>query len=227
MRDKLETEFLKIIDQLRPAPAIFHMAADMFRQFWNVRLEKSDALKENLDVEVAYIERKIDNLTERLLDADRPALISAYEGQIKKMELKKIGIIEKAKAGIEPLRPFDEMFKAAMTFLANPSHIWKNGSFEHKRLLLRLAFPERIIYDRDEGYRTAKIAMPFKALGSFCSEKSKMVEGVGFEPTYAKRPDLQSGGFNHSPTPPRLGNCLFPVKIGLYSCVVWLASSIW
>ena len=35
-----------------------------------------------------------------------------------------------------------------------------------------------------------------------------MVEGVGFEPTYAKRPDLQSGGFNHSPTPPqgRLGD---------------------
>ena len=31
----------------------------------------------------------------------------------------------------------------------------------------------------------------------------KMVEGVGFEPTYAKRPDLQSGGFNHSPTPPQ------------------------
>ena len=30
-----------------------------------------------------------------------------------------------------------------------------------------------------------------------------MVEGVGFEPTYAKRPDLQSGGFNHSPTPPQ------------------------
>lgn len=30
-----------------------------------------------------------------------------------------------------------------------------------------------------------------------------MVEGDGFEPSYARRPDLQSGGFNHSPTPPR------------------------
>ncbi len=31
-----------------------------------------------------------------------------------------------------------------------------------------------------------------------------MVEGVGFEPTKPFRtPDLQSGGFNHSPTPPR------------------------
>ena len=29
-----------------------------------------------------------------------------------------------------------------------------------------------------------------------------MVEGVGFEPTYAMRPDLQSGAFNHSATPP-------------------------
>ena len=35
-----------------------------------------------------------------------------------------------------------------------------------------------------------------------CREIWEMVEGVGFEPTYAKRPDLQSGGFNHSPTPP-------------------------
>ena len=29
------------------------------------------------------------------------------------------------------------------------------------------------------------------------------MEGTGFEPVYAKRSDLQSDGFNHSPTPPR------------------------
>ena len=33
------------------------------------------------------------------------------------------------------------------------------------------------------------------------------VEGVGFEPTKPFRaPDLQSGGLNHSPTPPRVDN---------------------
>ncbi len=201
-RDKLETEFYEIIKTLRPAPAIFHMAADMFRRFWNARSEKSELLKKNLSSETAYIDRKIDTLTERLLGTESPALISAYEGQIKKLELKKIGMIEKAKAGIEPQKPFDEMFKTAMTFLANPCRIWENGNYEHKRLLLRLAFPERIIYSPEKGYRTAKIAMPFKALGQFCKGKIEMVEGVGFEPTYAKRSDLQSDGFNHSPTPP-------------------------
>jgi hypothetical protein len=31
----------------------------------------------------------------------------------------------------------------------------------------------------------------------------RVVEGTGFEPVYAKRADLQSAGFNHSPTPPQ------------------------
>ena len=36
-----------------------------------------------------------------------------------------------------------------------------------------------------------------------------MVVGVGFEPTYATRADLQSAAFNHSATPPKIYNyCL-------------------
>ena len=31
-----------------------------------------------------------------------------------------------------------------------------------------------------------------------------MVVGVGFEPTYATRADLQSAAFNHSATPPKI-----------------------
>ena len=31
-----------------------------------------------------------------------------------------------------------------------------------------------------------------------------MVVGVGFEPTYATRADLQSAAFNHSATPPNI-----------------------
>ena len=36
------------------------------------------------------------------------------------------------------------------------------------------------------------------------AREATMVEGTGFEPVYAKRSDLQSDGFNHSPTPPQL-----------------------
>jgi hypothetical protein len=34
-----------------------------------------------------------------------------------------------------------------------------------------------------------------------------MVVGLGFEPTYATRADLQSAAFNHSATPPDRHSC--------------------
>lgn len=44
---------------------------------------------------------------------------------------------------------------------------------------------------------------PFVNTQQFSDLRQRMVEGTGFEPVYAKRSDLQSDGFNHSPTPPR------------------------
>ena len=59
----------------------------------------------------------------------------------------------------------------------------------------------------DESAAAFRAARPGRPIGDLCKatvrEKWKMVEGDGFEPSYAKRPDLQSGGFNHSPTPPQ------------------------
>ena len=42
-----------------------------------------------------------------------------------------------------------------------------------------------------------------------------MVVGVGFEPTYAMRADLQSAAFNHSATPPKLKSSRFSPAIRL------------
>ena len=53
---------------------------------------------------------------------------------------------------------------------------------EQRRLLARLAFPNRLTYDRETGYRTPKIALPFKALGGKLVPKEVMVELSGIEP---------------------------------------------
>ena len=58
-----------------------------------------------------------------------------------------------------------------------------------------------LCYTRSEGRDLTANAVCFKWV-SAVSCKCQVVEGTGFEPVYAKRPDLQSGGFNHSPTPP-------------------------
>ena len=55
-----------------------------------------------------------------------------------------------------------------------------------------------------------------------------MVVGVGFEPTYATRADLQSAAFNHSATPPNFLKFYFyfiskklPVKLFNYGKFIY------
>lgn len=50
--------------------------------------------------------------------------------------------------------------------------------------MLKLVFAERLAYARNEGYRTAKISMPFRMLGDLNMHKKEMVRAVGLEPTY-------------------------------------------
>ena len=181
-RDKIEGEFSEIARSLRPAPQLFHMAKDMFENFWTARLGDVQGRKESLASQTANITRKIETLMERLVAADSPSVIRAYEDQIQKLEIQRATIAEQATRGIEPVKPFDQMFKAAMIFLANPSILWEKGNLAQRHLLLRLAFPHRLTYDRETGYRTAEIALPFKLLGGHDMQKYRMVGGNGFEP---------------------------------------------
>jgi len=131
---------------------------------------------------MATLTRKIDTLTERLLGTESEALITAYEGQIQKLEVKKTALHEQSELGIEPQHPFDQMFKAAMIILANPCIIWEKGNLDQRQLLARLAFPNRLTYDRETGYRTPEIALPFKHLGNHMIQNHKMVRAAGLEP---------------------------------------------
>ena len=81
-----------------------------------------------------------------------------------------------------PLQSFDESHRTAMTFLANPRYLWSSDRLEDKRMVLRLVFADKLPYQRNEGYRTAQIALPFRVLNDFKGGKSGMVRPTGFEP---------------------------------------------
>lgn len=67
----------------------------------------------------------------------------------------------------KPVRGFDESFRTAMAFLANPWKLWASEALEDKRAVLKLAFADRLAYVRNEGFRTAETTLPFKVLGGF------------------------------------------------------------
>ena len=109
--------------------------------------------------------------------------MKAYEARIAKLECEKIKLEEFIENSGKPKHTFEELFELGLSFLASPWKIWNSGDYPLKRIVLRLAFAERVAYSREEGLRTPEKALPFKALEVFQMEKCEMARPEGFEPS--------------------------------------------
>lgn len=111
------------------------------------------------------IERKIEQLLDRVVEAGSDSVVRAYEKRIGDLEIQKALMREKIASCGKPLKSFGETYRTAFDFLANPCKLWHSPRIEDRRAVLKLVFAEKLSYVRGESYRTAQISMPFKMLG--------------------------------------------------------------
>ncbi|MEQ1610225.1 MAG: hypothetical protein ABL956_14840 [Hyphomonadaceae bacterium] len=164
-----------------PSAELFALADDIFRDLWHQRLEASGAQRKHMTAEISQIERKIEQLVERLLSAESETVVRVYENQIGKLESEKHVLRERIANCGRPLDTYEDSFRTAMDFLSNPWNLWSSDRMEDKRTVLKLAFEGNLAYCRNEGFRTAEIALPFKALADFQQGKSEMARPKRFE----------------------------------------------
>ncbi len=181
-RDQIEGEFEALLLTLRPSEGLFRVACAMFKKLWDTRLESHKAESRSLGAAITKIEQDVDQLLDRIVETDSPSVIRAYEKRIKEMELRKMELREKVSQCGRPILGFDESLRTALDFLGNPQKLWASDRIDHKRAVLKLTFGERLSYTRDGGFRTADVALPFKALADFSGGKSRMARPAGFEP---------------------------------------------
>ncbi|MEW8072637.1 MAG: recombinase family protein [Candidatus Thiodiazotropha sp.] len=181
-RDVIEGEFEQFLLSLKPSQELFNAALAMFKDLWNYRLEFQKTHSKSLALEIAKTERKIEQLLDRIVDAESNAVVSAYEKRIGQLQLEQQVMQEKIARCGRPIRDFDESFRTAMDFLANPHELWASGCMEDRHAVLKLTFADRLAYVRGEGFRTPKTTLPFKALAGFSGGESKMARPEGFEP---------------------------------------------
>ena len=165
IEDALEGEFVKLLDTLTPAPKLFTLARAMFKDVWIQRTAQTRALALSYEREAAKVEKQIEALLERIMDASSHTVIRAYEARIESLERSKLALAEKQERSVERYGTFEELFELAFGFLSNPSKLWHTGRIECQKMVLKLTFADRLEYCRDAGFRTPKTTLPFKALG--------------------------------------------------------------
>ena len=134
-----------------------------------------------MKAEISQIDRKIEQLTDRLVEAESQSAVRAYEKRLGDLDTKRHLLKEKISNCGKPLHTYEETFEHSMTFLSNPWKIWENGSIEYRQTVLKLAFADQLAYDRENGFRTPKLSLPFKALEDICSGNEEMAHRGRFE----------------------------------------------
>lgn len=182
-KEVIEGEFEAILKQLTPSEQLFALALDTFKDSWDDKIKSKNVAKSGIERQIAEFETKSAQLIDRLVDADSAALIKAYEARLQDMERQKAIWQEKLTQTGNPKGSFKQIYRTAFEFLSNPWKLWGSNRLEDKRAVLKLVFAERLPYQRNKGYRTAKTSLPFKVLGDFTVEKCEMVIPEGFEPS--------------------------------------------
>lgn len=178
-RGVIDEAFHEVLKRLEPAPVMHRVITAMFKDAWAQRAAQAKDAAAILKAQIAETDRQITKLVDRIVETDNERLVKSYEMKLDALEKQKLLLAEKQVSAVEPHRPFGEMFELAMDFLANPWKIWENGSSAMRRTVLRLVFPERILFDREEGFRTPKTTLPFKYLEEIVVGKTKMAERGG------------------------------------------------
>ena len=181
-RDVMEAEFLEIIKSLKPSPKLFYMALEMFEGLWKERQTQSKEQSKTIKQQITLIDRKVGQFLERVIEADNPILLDTYESKIRDLQEERVILNEKVHMCGRPLANFEDTFRTAIEFLGNPQKLWDSNDIDQRRMLLRMAFTDKITYDRNQGFRTAAFSQPFSLLEDLKGGKNEMVGPAGLEP---------------------------------------------
>ncbi|MFQ6549895.1 recombinase family protein [Aestuariibius sp. 2305UL40-4] len=181
-RDELEGAFADMLQTMQPTDGLFALVRQMFKDAWDQQLARVQSQSGEAKRQIKAIEKQVDGLMDRIVEANSSSVISAYEAKIDRLETEKLLLTEKLRKTGQPKRSFEEMFELAMAFLASPWKLWASGNLPLQRTVLKLAFAERLAYCRKEGLRTPKTTLPFKALEAFSTGEREMARWGGFEP---------------------------------------------
>ena len=140
--------------KLTPSKALITVADKMFRGLWDHCVTAQAARKDVFVKEGKKIDRTIEGLLDRIVEAESASVIKAFEKRIETLQKEKLVIEEKIAGASRPVKPYNEMYRTALSYLSKPHKLWASGGFTEKRAALKLTFAQSLIWDRIGAYRT-------------------------------------------------------------------------
>ena len=179
-RQELESEFLKLIEQLQPKAEYLNLFREIVLDVWKDRQKETIKLVSALESRVTELKAKRQKLIEAFV-YQHSIEKSIYQEQLELID----DDIALAQLDVHDAKLEELDIEAALNYapsaLQNAAKFWIQCSSDQKQNFQRVLFPEGLVFD-GESYRTAPTCIAFSYLQDISEGKSNLAFRTGVEP---------------------------------------------
>ena len=164
-RSRLEMDFLILLAGLAVTPETLALAQALCEDVLALKLRQGEEERRAREKEVERLDADLVLVADRLARSPSEVVARALERRIEELSL-----LRAQRA--EELVPTDTLrvdvgtaFSRARNVLQNPRQTWEEGDLDMKRLVARLVFTGLLRYDRNKGFGTADLSLPYLIFG--------------------------------------------------------------
>lgn len=185
-RERIEDDFLTVLESIEPKDGVCDLVEAIVLDIWNKRMKNGDSQKTLFAKKLERVRLEKESLLNRIVKAQSESVIKAYEQKIEALDYEEQIILEKLEDKETTKLDYGTAVDTVFEIIKKPSHIWGKGSYNDKRLVLKLVFADDLVYDPNSGYGTAELSIALKLFRLIGDQNSKDVETGGIEPPCIK-----------------------------------------
>ncbi len=178
----LDESFNNLLKGIAPRIEVLNYTEALLQANWDKRILDLQKHLKNKQKVIDDIKVEIDVLIDRIKKTRIESMVEIYEQQISELKNKQLVLEENLKNLPLHKLDFKHYIKIVFAYLENPYFVWLNGDIYEKRLVLKLVFSDKLIFDRELGFETPNLSLPLKVFQYNELSNPKLVEMAGIEP---------------------------------------------
>lgn len=159
-KEKLESEFLELLEKIQPNQVIIDQFIKIFEQAWLELDTEYNSQIRKYKMELGDLKASVQFYLERLPKTKDLATIETYEATIGELRKKEVTLKERldtfTKQDLEYSQTdYGTALNSVIEFSKNLVNIWKNSGSEGKKTTFKMVFAEHLVYSQNGIYGTA------------------------------------------------------------------------
>lgn len=182
-KKSMEDEFVTVLKRGKLKPEIGKVIGEVFEAVWKEAINSLEKQDEQRGRVIEVLKGELRGLTERASKASNDRIRGVYENRMEEVSQTIENNLGQATNDSEHLfTPYKTALAKATKLIKSPYSVWRKVDAREKHSLYYFIFDQRIVYVKNEGYKTAEIPTAAMLFEEFVVEQPDYVHAPGLEP---------------------------------------------